>query len=361
MLEHSYAVIMAGGRGERFWPLSTSTSPKQLIGLFGGKPLLTMAVERLEGLLPPERILIITNAALVEASHKAAPQLPAANIIGEPCGRDTAPACMLASTIVKARDPEGVFAIVTADHVIGDLPVFHAALREGFELTSQQNLLMTIGITPTEPSTGFGYVEAGDEMALSTTTRFRRVKRFVEKPDAATAQRYIDSGCFYWNSGMFVWSVASFEAACQAHCPQLIDMADAILPAVDTPEFMPTLERVYPALEKISVDYALMEKADNIVTAVGTFAWDDVGAWPAIENHFDADDDGNVKIGEAEVLDAQNNIVVSQGRVTALLGVSDLVVVQAPGATLICPRDRAQDVKKMVALLSEQGAYAHVL
>jgi mannose-1-phosphate guanylyltransferase len=361
VMDNFYAVIMAGGRGERFWPLSTSERPKQVLSLVGGKPLMQLAVDRLDGIIPPERILVITNADLVDAMCDATPDLPRENVVGEPFGRDTAAAVALASSIVKARNPNGVFCVLTADHVIYDLDIFKKTLIEGCRVAEDSDLLLTIGIVPDGPSTAFGYIEQGESYDQSHEIEFVRVQRFVEKPDAETAEKYVKSGSFSWNSGMFIWSVQSIQSALKKYQPQLLAMADAVEPLVDKQGFDAKLEEEYNKLERVSIDYAIMEKADNIIMAKGVFRWYDVGSWPALKDHFDADKDGNVLIGKAEQIDSEENIVYSDGRLTALIGVSDLVVVQAEGATLIWSKDKAQDVKKMVKLLADKGSYKEVL
>lgn len=370
-LEHAYAVVLAGGYGERFWPASTMARPKQLLSLLGDRTMLEMAVDRLDGLIPADRVLVLTSADLVKATIACSPDLSPENVIGEPMRRDTAAAVALACAVVKARDPKGVFCIVTADHVMGDLDVFRNTLREGLELAAGNDVLVTIGIEPTRPSTAFGYIEAGEAVvssgsassgsASSSSVEFRRVSRFVEKPDRETAQGYIDSGSFSWNSGMFIWSVDTLHRAFSNHSPALGAMIDALMPHVDTGGFADALAEAFEPLDKISIDYALMEKADNIVMGIGTFAWDDVGSWPEVAGHLPTDEHGNATSGSVQVLDATNNVVVSDGRLTALIGVEDLVVVHADGATLICPKDRAQDVKAIVTALRESGEWDHLL
>lgn len=360
-MNNFYAVIMAGGKGERFWPMSKDGRPKQVLSLVGGKPLMQLAVDRLDGIIPPERIIVITSSDLVDSLCEAAPSLPRENVIGEPFGRDTAAAVALASAVVKARDPRGVFCILTADHIIYDLDVFKATLSESAELAMNNDVLLTIGIVPTEPSTAFGYIEYSDKFENSGEIEFMKAKRFVEKPDAATAAEYVKEGNFCWNSGMFIWSVDAIQSSLGKYQPQLMEMADAMVGHVDKPEFNTRLEDEYNKLDKISIDYAIMENADNILMACGTFRWFDVGSWPALQDHFDADADGNVMIGKAEQIDSSGNVVYSEERLTAIIGVKDLVVVQAEGATLICPKDKAQDVKQMVHMLQGKGAYKDVL
>ncbi|MBW7909346.1 MAG: mannose-1-phosphate guanyltransferase [Kiritimatiellae bacterium] len=306
-------------------------------------------------MVPPERVLVLTNADLVQASREAAPELPPANIIGEPVGRDTAPAVALATALVKARDPKGVFAILTADHVMGDLPHFRETLAAGMDIAESGDYLVTIGIQPNEPSTGFGYIEQGDDFSTVRGIPFKRVRRFVEKPDRATAESYLASGRFAWNSGMFVWSVASIQSALQKYHPELGSKIDEWALAAVQPNFAELLAQSFATVRKISIDYAVMEKADNIVVAAGTFAWDDVGSWPALERHFPADSAQNVLIGDATAVASAQNIVYSQGRLTALVGVKDFIVVQAEDATLVCHRDHAQNIKELLAKLREAG------
>lgn len=371
-VDHGYAVILAGGYGERFWPASTSKRPKQLLSLLGDRTMLEMAVDRLAGLIPPERVIVLTSQDLVAPTIALSPDLPEQNIIGEPVRRDTAAAVALACAVIEARDPDAVFCVLTADHVMGDLELFRTTLRSGMALAASRSVLVTIGITPTEASTAFGYVEAGAVLAPAansdsaqpaseTEITFRSVTRFVEKPDLATAQEYVDSGNFSWNSGMFIWSAAVVAAAFAEHQPALANMIRNLRPVVDTEDFEQALASEFEPLEKISIDYALMEKASNIVMAEGGFAWDDVGSWPAVSDHMPNDDSGNVTTGGVVVLDASNNIVLSEGRLTAVIGVEDLIVVHAGDATLVCPKDRAQDVKKIVTELRANPEWKHLL
>ncbi len=361
-LTHAYAVVLAGGYGERFWPASTAAKPKQLLSLLGDRTMLEMAVDRLDGLIPVDRVLVLTSADLVEATRSATPELPVDNVIGEPMRRDTAAAVALAAAVVKARDPEGVFCIVTADHVMGDLDRFRATLASGLELAAADDVLITIGIAPRYPATGYGYIHAVEKRAASGDVEFRSVDRFVEKPDRPTAEGYVESGEFWWNSGMFIWSVDAVQRAFAAHRPELATFIDALAPSVDTPAFAQALADGFEPLEKISIDYALMERADNIVMAVGTFAWDDVGSWPAVGDHLDVDADGNAVRGELEALDATSNIVVgADGRLTALIGVSDLIVVHTETATLVVPKDRAEEVKALVSRLRDDPVRNHLV
>lgn len=356
-----YAVIMAGGKGERFWPLSTSKHPKQLLALVGDKPLIAQAVDRLEGLIPPERIFVITNADLVAATLEAAPQLPRENVVGEPMGRDTAAAVACGGALVAAKDPEAVFCVLTADQVMKNTNLFRTTLEESMKLAEQHEILLTIGIEPTFASTGFGYIESGELYHATDAVSFRSASRFVEKPDEDTALSYLETGRFFWNSGMFIWSVLSLQKAFGLHCPEMLKLMDALFDGAKRGQVDAAMEATYPSLKKISIDYALMEKAENIVMACGTFGWDDVGSWPALTNHFAQDDSDNTVIGSAEMFDASGNIVVSKNHLTALIGVENLVVVQAEGVTLVCPKDRAQEIKQLVVALRKKGEYTSLI
>jgi len=360
-MRNAYAVILAGGKGERFWPLSTSRKPKQMLSLTGGKPLVTMAVDRLKGLIPPSRIFVITSAGLVKAVRKAVPSLPAGNVVGEPFGRDTAAAVALGSALVHKRDPKGVFAVLTADHVIGNIALFQRTLRRCCEVAEKLDALITIGITPANPSTGFGYIETAGVEKTCGGVEFLRGRRFVEKPDRKTAEAYIVSGSYLWNSGMFIWSVETIRNAMALHAPALFKMARRMESAIGTRDFGKRLAAEYARLEKISVDYAVMEKSKNILVACGRFAWDDVGSWAALANHFKTNKYGNITVGMCESVESSGNIVMSDLRLTGLVGVKDLIVVQADGATLVCSRDKAQDVKKLIALLRKKRRYEDLL
>lgn len=356
-----YGMIMAGGKGERFWPLSTERTPKQVLTTFGDKPLIATAAGYVRGLIDPEHLLVVTNKALVDPICGALPDVPGRNVIGEPVGRDTAAAIALGVGVVGVLDPDAVLCVLTADHIIREVDLFRKTLEGAIELAREEDVLVTIGIEPTEPSTGFGYIEVAEALPDRCGVSFFRARRFVEKPSEKVAKEYVASGRYRWNSGMFVWSVRTFRRALEALRPDLLDMADRLGAAFGTDAFDPLMAELYEPLEKISVDFAIMEKVENIAMASGAFHWDDVGSWTSLERHFSADADGNTIIGDCEAIDATGNIVVSDGRLTALIGVKDLVVVQAVGATLVCPRDRVQDVKAMVTRLREQGTRGDVL
>lgn len=345
-----YVVIMAGGSGERFWPQSRQARPKHLQTIVGETPMLAQTIERIGDLVPEANILVITNAVQRPQVLEVCPQLPAQNVIGEPVGRDTAAAVGLAMELVRARDPQGVFAMLPADAVIHDAANFRSVLAATFEAAAASDVLATIGITPTSPATGYGYIHRGQQWQLVGGQQFYKVQRFVEKPDIARAQAYLESGEYFWNAGMFVWTVSAVDAAYAAFLPELHTALGKMGRAIASGEALDAvLAREYPLLQKISVDYGIMEKATNVITVPAVFDWDDVGEWPAIARHYPQDEQGNTVKGCAHLLEAANNIVVSEdGHLTAILGLDDLIVVRTADATLICPRSRAQDIKQLV-------------
>lgn len=356
----AYAVIMAGGNGERFWPLSTRAKPKQFLSLVGGKPLLTLAVERLKGLFSPERIYVITADRLLKATADAAPGLPSANLIGEPCRRDTAAAVASACGLVRRLSPHGVVCILTADQLIEDAAAFRQVLRDAVAQATEKDAIVTLGIHPTYPATGFGYIEAGAPQETGTQTSFCAVDRFVEKPPLETAKTYLESGRFLWNAGMFIWRADVMQKALSENVPELAALSDRLAAAPSADAAIAEIAASYPSLTPISIDFAVMEHVRNILVARCSFGWDDVGSWGSLISHFDADPDGNVLLGSCEQIDAHRNIVISEGRLTALIGVEGLAVVQTANATLICPQEQAQRIKallKKIAARDDADAY----
>ena len=342
---HAYVCIMAGGSGERFWPMSRQRTPKHLLKLFSERTLVEETVRRLEGLVPREHVFVLTNLAQLEGTRTALDGLlPPRQIIAEPAKRDTAAAAALATGLVRARDPQAVMALLPADSFIKDAAAFAQQLGAGLARAAQTQALLTFAVKPTHPATGFGYLEIGELVAGGDG--FRRVVRFVEKPDAATAARYVAAGNFAWNAGMFVWSVGAFLAEAERQTPALAKFIREF-PAGDPAGYL--AER-FAALEpKVSVDYAIMEKAVSVETMLAEFDWDDVGLWTALPAHLAADPAGNAVRGPViSVAGAENNIAVSNGRVIALVGVKDLVVVETADAILVCHRDAVGEIKQLM-------------
>jgi mannose-1-phosphate guanylyltransferase len=363
-----YACIMAGGSGERFWPMSRQRSPKQLAKLFGNTTLIEDTVRRLEGVVARSNIFVLTNQVQLAATRAALPMLPPEQIVAEPAKRDTAPAAALAVALVRSRDPKGVMALLSSDALIHDGKRAGEQIGAALARATKTDALLTFGIPPTSPSTGFGYLELGDELGRgSEGSVFRRVKRFVEKPDLATAQHYVESRRFLWNAGIFVWRAESFLKEAERNAPGLAAFitgfpsahpvagsGQKVSPGVRTAAELYIDER-FPTLEpKVSLDYAIMEKAAAVEAAIAEFDWDDVGLWTALPKHLPPDPSGNTVRGSVAAVASTNNIVVSNGRTIALCGVKDLVVVETADAVLVCHRDAVQNIKQVVAQLPKE-------
>lgn len=343
----AYVCIMAGGSGERFWPMSRQRTPKHLLKLFSERTLVEETVRRLEGVVPLKNIFVLTNEAQLPGTRAALAFLPPEQIVAEPAKRDTAAAAALATALVRARDPEAVMALLPADALIKDSATFVRQLEAGLARAAKTSALLTFAIKPTYPATGFGYLELG----AAAGDGFRRVSRFVEKPDLATAQRYVDGGNHAWNAGMFIWRVSSFLAEAERHTPMLAQFIREF-PRGDAAAF---LAARFPTLEpKVSVDYAIMEKAAAVETLLAEFDWDDVGAWTALPAHLPRDAAGNTVRGLVHAHDATNNIAISNGRVITLCGVKDLVVVETADGILVSHRDAVQDIKKLLPKLPKE-------
>lgn len=357
-----FIVIMAGGRGERFWPLSRIVRPKHLLPIVGDKPMLVQTIDRIADLVPAENIFIITNREQREAILDLPLEVVPEQVIGEPMGRDTAAAVGLATILVKLREADAAFAILPADAVIDSAAQFREDLEACFEAAEREAALVTIGVKPSRPSTGYGYIHRGAVRFTLGDRSIYSVQRFVEKPDRPTAERYLASGEFYWNAGIFVWRVPVIEVEMMRHTPSLWGVMQKVERELSRGgELDGLLDTCYPSLDRISVDYALLEKAGNVLTIESSFEWDDVGEWPAIARHHPGDEHNNVIKGHALVRDGTGNIVVShKGHLTALLGVDDLIVVQTPDATLVCSKSKAQEIKELVQTIAEDPDTNHL-
>jgi mannose-1-phosphate guanylyltransferase len=340
-LDRLVVFVMAGGSGERFWPVSRTATPKHLVKLLGDQTLLEQTVRRFEGIIPNERIFILTNAAQLEATKAAVPFLPAANIVAEPAKRDTAPASALATAIARSIRPDAVVALFPADAMIHDTATFRIQLVDAAEYVAAHTSILTFSITPTFPSTGFGYLQL--EEGAVAKSGIVTVNRFVEKPDEVKARSFFDGKRHGWNAGMFLWQADTFLAECHKHQP---DLEKFILefPKGDHTSYL--AER-FPSLPKISVDHAIMEHALSVVALIARYDWDDVGSWTALPSHLGVDEDGNTLKGKVVTLEASDNIVVARNRTIALCGVKDLVVVETDDAILVCHKDAVQKIKNL--------------
>lgn len=352
-----YAVILAGGAGRRLWPLSREGRPKQLLPLIAGKSLLQLAVERLQGLYDIRNILIVTNAEYADQVAAAVPSLPRENILGEPSGRDTANAVCLGALVVARRSPDATMAVFTADHIIRPVEEFTGCIRVACETAeAHPDALLTFGVKPTWPHTGLGYIHRGERIGADGVYR---VQAFREKPDHFTARRYVESGEYYWNSGMFVWKVATILGALRQYLPESVRRLDE---ALDSPDTRAALNRAYPELQKISIDFAVMEKASNVIVVELTCEWLDVGSWPNLAEVSEIDEDGNAVVAASTaLLDSERNVVVSEDdHLIAMLGMDDCIVVHSKDATLVCHKSESQRLKELVALIQERFGNQHL-
>jgi mannose-1-phosphate guanylyltransferase len=354
-----YPVVMAGGSGTRFWPLSRQRRPKQFLALVGDTPLLAATVARLPPLAPIDRTYVVCGPAHAAAVRRMLPALPPENVIVEPCARNTAPCVGLAALHVARRDRKGVMAMLPADHHVARPAAFRDAVAAAARV-AQQGAIATIGVRPSRPETGYGYLQLGPPLAtggkFARKLRPHKVARFVEKPDLVTAARYVADGNYLWNSGIFVFRADVILEEIRRAMPGLADVLDRIGSAIGTPRAGRVLKQAFPECPSISIDYGVMEKSERIAVVPADFGWSDVGSFAALSDVRALDADGNVSEGEALILGGKNNVVLAQpGRPLAVVGLDDVIVVDAGDAVLVCRRDKAQDVRKAVDELKRRG------
>lgn len=352
-----YAVIMAGGAGTRFWPWSRGAEPKQLLPLATDASMLADTVERVSGQIPASNVFVVTSQRLRRAVGRELPELPADQILCEPVGRNTAPCVAWAADEIGRRCPDAVTAVLPADHVVAPKRAFLADLAIAMAVADREECLVTFGIRPTRAETGYGYVRAGKPLSGSSGLgRVRRVASFHEKPTAARARAFLRRGGFYWNSGMFVWRCDVISREIAEHLPSLARGMGSLESARRRGRLPPrALRAIYPRLPSISIDHGVMERSSRVAVVPASFAWNDIGSWDAVASVWPHDADGNATRDPLVAVDARKNVVATRGKPVALLGVSGLAVVDAGDAILVCRRDRAQDVREIVAALPAAG------
>jgi len=336
---NTYAVIMAGGSGKRFWPRSRKKKPKQFLNIIGKRTMLQQTVERIRPLIPRQNIIVVTNKVQAHLVKQQLPWLPVKNIIAEPRSRNTAPCIAVAAKKIAKTDPAAVMVVLPADHVIKDREKFCRTLKKTIEFARDKRMLVTLGIKPDSPHTGYGYIQLGRKLSSG----IYQVKRFTEKPDTKAARRYLVSGNYRWNSGMFLWRTDVILAEIEKHLPKLHRLLKKS-----------SLTEIYDRADDISIDYGIMEKTQRAAVREADFCWDDVGSWAALPTHLRADKQGNVIQGKCISRETKGSIIVNESGLTAVMGVEDLIVVVTKDAVLVSSKDKAQQVKKMAEMAEER-------
>jgi len=359
MFEHYYAVIMAGGEGSRLWPLSRQSRPKQMVQLGSERSLFQVAVDRIRDVFPAERIYVVTVASQASDLQRQCPEIPAENFLLEPLPRGTASVAGLAAVALMARDPQAVMAILAADHLIQNVAAFQQLLKEAFGL-AQEGFLVTLGIRPTHPATGYGYIQRGELLAGRPFLAYQ-VKQFKEKPDEATARKFLLAGDHDWNSGMFIWRAERILEEIRRLMPELAEKLEAISRAWGTPAGVEAMQSTWPGIKPQTIDYGIMEKAGRVaVIPALDLGWNDVGSWESMFEVFQPDSDGNIILDAEHLgLSTTRSLIVSEhtNRLIVTLGLENIVVVDTQDALLVCSRNQAQRVREVVSLLksSEEG------
>ncbi|MBW2648526.1 MAG: mannose-1-phosphate guanylyltransferase [Deltaproteobacteria bacterium] len=350
-----YAVIMAGGKGTRFWPLSREKRPKHLLNITGEKTIIQYTVDRVTPLVGKDNVLIVTGVSHSDEIRKQLPELPAENILIEPVGRNTAPCIGLAAIHIRKRNPDAVMFVLPSDHLIADTKSFLASLTTAHEMAKMRDCLVTIGIKPEWPETGYGYMEKGRIASTIGETKIYEVQSFREKPDPATAEAFLKDGRFFWNSGMFIWKASAILDAIKRLVPELYDGLMKIEKSIGTKYEKDTLSEIYRNIRPVSIDYGVMEKAPDVFMLEGIFGWNDIGSWDALWDVLDKDAGGNATRGDIISFDTSNSLIYSPKKMVALIGVKNLIVVETGDSLLICRRGASQDVRKVVERLEEKG------
>lgn len=341
-------VIMAGGKGERFWPKSRLSQPKQFTDLTGDGNMLYLTYKRVLNFVEPERVFVVTGAEYKDITQHSLPQINEDNIIIEPEGRNTAPCIGLAAIVLEKRYPGSTMIVLPADHLVKDEEAFIKSLKTAVELAESTGGLVTLGIKPTRPETGYGYLKTGKPAVKGNGDKALRVDRFVEKPDPETAAKFLLDGSYLWNAGIFIWQVSVILEEFKRHLPEMHADLVKIKESIGTGRFGEVLSEVYPGMQKVSIDYGIMEKAGQVYTVSGAFDWDDVGTWKALERVFGTDENGNLLRGNVVSLGTTNTIVDAGNRLVALIGLEDLVVVDTEDITFVCHKNQTDQVRELL-------------
>lgn len=360
-IPHLFVVILAGGGGTRLWPKSRNKTPKQFLRLYTDKTMMQEAYERVKSLVEPDHVLVITNQDYIEETRKELPEVPTSNIIGEPAKRETAAAMLLGALVAHAKDPEAVIVNQASDHMVTNTTELHHVLRTAAKVAARGESLVTVGILPTHPHTGFGYIKIDGEVEHVDRLPIFAVSNFTEKPNEATAKAFIATEKYFWNANMYVWKAETLMRAFSKHSPEILETMMPVQATINTKSFDKALTEAYGKVEKISIDYAISEKADNLVLIPGDFGWNDVGDWSVVHELHKKNDNDNVVMcevgqkGEAVCLDSRGNLIHTHDRLVAVVGMEDTIVVDTGEILLVMPKYRSQDVKKIVEQLKEKN------
>lgn len=346
---NNHLVIMAGGIGSRFWPMSTTECPKQFIDVLGcGRTLLQLTADRFKGICPPENIWVVTSDCYAEIVREQLPEIPESNILKEPCRRNTAPCIAYVSWCIKVKNPKANVVVTPSDHIVMDVPEFQRVITSSLKFTAETDAVVTLGMKPNRPETGYGYIQADLSISSARNKEMFRVDSFREKPDLATAQRYIQKNNYFWNAGIFIWSVSTIVNAFRVYQPAISQIFENLLPVYGTPQQQEAINREFPKCENISVDYAIMEKVEEIFVFPASFGWSDLGTWGSLHEHTPRDVYGNACIGQNISLYETRNCMIhmTQARKVVVQGLDGYIVAEKDGALLICKLSEEQRIKQ---------------
>ena len=353
-MSKNYCLIMAGGAGTRFWPRSRVNKPKQYLNIFGDQSLIQETVKRFSKFVPEENIYVVSARGQKDILEQQSQNLPRENLIFEPSGKNTLPAIGLAALFIAEKDPEGILVVSPSDHLIQNDELFRQTIDSAILIADKSAGIVTIGITPIFPSTGYGYVQTSGEIKLGQSVKSFTVKQFVEKPNREVAEGYLQKGGFFWNSGIFVFKVSVFLESVKQFAPGLYADLMLIREFIGTDQYESKLDQIYNQVESVSIDYGILEKADNLFLVQGDFVWNDVGSWEEVYKYGQKDENQNAKTGEVIFQDTRSSFVYAPESLVAVVGLEDVIVVQEGNAILVCKRDHAEEIKKVVGEITRR-------
>lgn len=353
-MSKNYCLIMAGGAGTRFWPRSRVSKPKQYLSLFGEKSLIQESVQRFAHFIPEDCIYVVSAKSQKDILEEQTTNLPKQNMIYEPVGKNTLPAIGLAALYIAEKDPDGILIVSPSDHLIQNDELFRQTIESATLIAEKKDGIVTIGITPKFPATGYGYVQTAEEVQIGQLIKSFAVNKFVEKPNLEVATGYLQSGGFFWNSGIFVFKVSVFLDSVKKYAPELYADLMRIKEHIRTDSYEEALDRIYNEVESISIDYGILEKANNVFLVQGDFVWNDLGSWEEVYKYDKKDENQNAQVGEVVFLDTKNSYVYAPDSLVAIVGLEDVIVVQEGDTILVCKRDRAEDIKAIVSEITSR-------